>query len=169
MKISDRVPLPDVEVSRLAAIIKEWVDHPGNPYIRRPPEERLREDAAIRAKEALRLEFARRHGWHVAGSPFSAEALRRGVMRAGGYYATLGALGLQEYGLLDHLVWFRWPNRRAAGLVSQPYGIDRDGAVEWATAHGLRAEFPDYPAWHYPGACTLVVFTPKEASHEVRS
>jgi len=103
--------------------------------------------------------FGAQRGYRL-GSRFAPSVLaRRGVSS-------------RDYGELwesmfaDHRYFYRTPNRHAAAVVAHLYDLDeetRQGAVDWAAGRCLKASFPAFPSWWYPGRTTLVVFEPIES------
>ena len=97
---------------------------------------RLRTKNACEAR--LAAEFGRRRGWKV-----SKANLR--------IYTTM----------TDHPVVFWDPATRTHVVVAHVYGYNAAAARAFAKEHGLTVERvpPEtFPAWHYPGACDLLVW-----------
>lgn len=140
-----------------------------------PPEELFRDHAQRRfeieahvaelaaLKGWMADEFGRVRGWRQSRSGFDVAVLAAGKMNSGGRRSYYG----WPHKFSDHRCYFRWPDRRAAAVVGQPYALTADtrrDAEHWAAANGLRVSFPtDFPSWWYPGHSTLVLFEPASA------
>ena len=150
--------MTDTEVLALAEFIKARMHGPEPQTLQERIARRRAVEEAREAKDRLAQEFGARRGWLLARHDFSYRALLGRKVHSGSAYIT-NELHDNPY-CLDHLVFYRWPDKRAAGLVSQPYGLNKEKVAAWATRLGLLAEFPDFPSWHNPGGCGLFVLTP---------
>lgn len=156
-------------MSSLAATILAWInrqDHNG-PH-RQWSEYREAKAEASQARARLERELARRRGWRLTHASFGMRALRRGMLwslTGDHWYRNVDRdLGPAPMRVVDHATYYRWPGGKAAAVVSQPYASsgEREDIIAWASANGLRAEILDYPSWHFPGQCLVVVFTSAE-------
>lgn len=131
----------DATIDRLHSVGRD-----NHEEIRRLDDElnQLRRSAAER--------FARSRGWIVSERQFSTAALARQSPRdvRGPWW---------DHAAVDHLTFFRGERGRAAALGSQPYQVPAD-ADQWAADNGLVIERPDYPGWHWPRKCPLILFRP---------
>jgi hypothetical protein len=125
---------------------------------------RRAEGEAQEVRDKLALEFGRRRGWLLAKRDFTLRALQdckpHSYSRYGDDYFPNSFRENRPAGYLDHLVFYRWPDKRAAGVVSQTYSREKEKIITWAKEFGLLAEFPDFPSWHNPWGCRLCVLTP---------
>jgi hypothetical protein len=110
-------------------------------------------------QQRLAVDFGRMHGWRLSDQPFTAETLARGGVHDG------SSERRYDPTFCDHPYWYR-SSRHARAIAAHLYDIDIGRAVRraeiptWAEEHGLRASFPDYPSWWYPGRTTLVLYEP---------
>jgi len=105
----------------------------------------------------LAVEFGHRHGWLLTDKEFSLRTLaRNGICDDGTGLETAAALNV-----IDHPFWYR-SNRRARALAVHLYNATgrHSDIMAWAAFNDLRASFPDFPSWWYPGWTTLVVYEP---------
>lgn len=115
-------------------------------------------------QELARL-FGAQYGWKRTLAHFSIEQLRdrkfSNKSRTNYHRA--------PFPLIDHEYWYRDAQGRAAALAFHSYNVERPGTVDQAAraklaqeyaALGLRCTYPDFPAWWYPGAATLVLVEP---------
>ncbi len=97
--------------------------------------------------------FGEQRGWRRARRHFNAIKLAR---RGRGY----ALLDDWPHCYADH-AYFYLKDRQPVGVVAHPYDISAEeprGVHEWAAREGLKASFPDFPSWWYPGRTSLVLF-----------
>jgi hypothetical protein len=100
--------------------------------------------------------FAASRGWR-SGREFSLRCLSRGTIHDGrrGWASMTDRL---PHDVGDHPYYFRTLDRRAAGIAVHLYDVPKIDDRR-AASRGLRAEFPDFPSWWYPGRTTLLLWT----------
>lgn len=119
---------------------------------------------AVLAERRARLAraFGEARGWRVSPSDFDEATLAAGKTSAGRRRRHYGSEW--NCALLDHITFYRRPDRRAVAVVGQPYDLGAeamDEADQWAAGRCLRITFPtDFPSWHYPGRTRLVLVEP---------
>lgn len=107
------------------------------------------------ARDSLIRMFAKQNGWKESRSRFSADCLARHNTH-GRYVSDL------PHTYFDHSYFFRDSDGRASAIVAHLYNCDMDDVRKYAESVNLSVDFPDFPSWWYPGATTLVVYTPRD-------
>jgi hypothetical protein len=118
--------------------------------------ERARSTEMRSLQAGLAEEFGRLRGWRLDRVGFSLATLARNGVSGSQHWPEE-----HDHAFLDHLRFYR-QGRRARAIVSQPYNgaVRRDAIMTWAARRGLRASFPSFPSWWFPGETTLVVYEP---------
>lgn len=100
-------------------------------------------------KTILAERFGVQRGWKLATTPFGLDDLvHRRPQR------------IDHKQVIDHPYYYRTPKRpyRPAAIIGHEYHWEH-GSIYYG--EGYKAEIvDDYPAWHWPGHCTLVLVTP---------
>jgi hypothetical protein len=147
----------------IAGLIADAIHAAQNPQAKRAPRYQLQ---ALNAEvERLRTRlieiFAWRKGWRHSQAWFTPAMLARGAVPYNPWRSGPNWSG--EF--IDYSYCFRTPDRRAAALATNPYGLhwtaDHPSIRAFCERYGLRATIPtDFPSWWFPGRTTLIVFTP---------
>lgn len=148
---------------RLEADLEEGASKSGSPRWR--VNERWERQKAIQNEIARR--FGEERGWRLSDRSrgFLPSVLARHGVHGGDYEEEWW-----ERRYSDHPFYYRWPNRRAAAMVSHPYALDKDGGVDedfvhgaktWAASVGLNVDVSlDIKSWWYPKWTVTCIFTP---------
>ena len=118
---------------------------------------RAAEDALFEGQWPAATEFGGPHLWRPAKRSFAFDALA-GFCNSKRRFRHL----FPPLELMDHNWCFRWAHGRGpAAIVAQPYkpAFDLAKAVEFARENELEVSVAEFESWHFPGKCTLVVWT----------
>jgi hypothetical protein len=137
----------DAMAARIAALISS-----AQPQERRTVE-RTRWNEIRSLQRQLAEEFGRRNAWEHNNKWFSLCTLVSNGIREGSPCPAI------EYPYVDHPYYYR-KDRRACALAVHLYNATgrHDDIVAWAASNEMRASFPDFPSWWWPGTTTLVIY-----------
>jgi hypothetical protein len=148
------------ETDRLAEIIQTEILSQGQGQERTRRDICNSVDRLSNAQATLAAEYGRRRGWRRTRRDFGVKTLAAGkVINTSGWFKDHG---LYDSTFIDHPYCYRDERRRAVATVAHLYGLKKDATINYATQHGLVAEFPkDFLSWYFPGETDLVVYRRK--------
>jgi hypothetical protein len=123
------------------------------------PASRQRHREIERLQEKAAAEFGKTRGWRVSAQGFEPKTLARRGVHSGHNWDYYKSFPLD---FIDHPVFYRGADGRAAAVVGQPYAnaFKEDEATAWAAENDLQISFPTETSWWYPRWTRIVLFEP---------